>query len=380
MSATSLPRIALICPGLGEVQRGFERFFGDLFVRLQAEVDVTLFRGGREPSARERTPFFLRRNGRLLRWVPLHRLIRRTPMHAECLSMALSVLPALARERYDVVHVIDPPLARLLYHLRETFDLPFRLLFSEGTAMPPGDYPPADATLHMSQSTYDRAIAWGHPRERSHLLPCGIWSERFSTGAGREALRRRHHIPESTFVVLCVAALNRGHKRVDHLVAEFSRLQGDCLLWLDGSLDHGDPGLRAEAERRLGSRVRVTHVPSAQVAELYRMADVKVLPSLFEAFGLAAVEAMAAGTPVLVHDCPHFRWLLGDPGNLVDMATPGRLSARLEHLRGEPEPRAALRHPERIREKLDWNVLGSAYIDFYRRVAALPALRRRSLR
>lgn len=301
-------------------------------------------------------------------------------MHAECLSLALSLLPVLARERYDVVHVIDPPLARLLYHLRETFSLSFRLLFSEGTAMPPGDYPPADLTLHMSQATYDRALAWGHPAERSRLLPCGIWTRRFAGGTDRAELRRRYGVTDSTFVVLCVAALNRGHKRVDHLVAEFESLPGDCLLWLDGSLDHGDPDLRDLARRRLGSRVRVTHVASASVPELYRLADVKVLPSLFEAYGLAVVEAMAAGLPVLVHDCPHFRWLVGNPGNLVDMAAPGALRERLRALADDPELRARLRNPDLIREKLDWNVLGSAYIDLYRQVAALPRWRRSSRR
>ena len=84
--------------------------FHDLYKLVEHEVDVTLFKGGGPTSAREKVPVFLPRNGRVLTTVPLHELFGRSPIHAECLTYALGLLPHLWRGDFDVLHCIDPPL------------------------------------------------------------------------------------------------------------------------------------------------------------------------------------------------------------------------------------------------------------------------------
>jgi glycosyltransferase involved in cell wall biosynthesis len=49
------------------------------------------------------------------------------------------------------------------------------------------------------------------------------------------------------------------------------------------------------------------YVTSGQLAALYRQAEVVVFPSLYEGFGLPAVEALAAGTPLVCSDIPALR-------------------------------------------------------------------------
>ena len=46
--------------------------FLDLFHLVEPELDVTLFKGGGPVSEREKVPFFLPRNGRFLRYLPVH--------------------------------------------------------------------------------------------------------------------------------------------------------------------------------------------------------------------------------------------------------------------------------------------------------------------
>jgi glycosyltransferase involved in cell wall biosynthesis len=53
-------------------------------------------------------------------------------------------------------------------------------------------------------------------------------------------------------------------------------------------------------------------VEHAELVELYRGADVFLLPSRFEGFGIPALEAMASGTPVVVSDDPALREVVGD--------------------------------------------------------------------
>jgi glycosyltransferase involved in cell wall biosynthesis len=49
------------------------------------------------------------------------------------------------------------------------------------------------------------------------------------------------------------------------------------------------------------------YIPDAQLGTLYRDAALLVLPSLFEGFGMPAVEALVMGTPTLVSDLPVLR-------------------------------------------------------------------------
>ncbi len=364
-------RIAIACPGIGLVQRGFERYFLDIFRLVRGDTDITLFKGGGEERPDERVLTFIRRGGTLVKLLPVHRLVRRTPLHTECLTFALALLPHLRNGAFDIVHTIDPPLTRVLFHLRARLGLRFRLLYTEGCAMPPGDYPPADHTQQVAKVTFDEAVAWGHKAEDMTLLPCGFDPARLAVTQDRETLRAKHGIRPDTRVILSIAALNRGHKRTDHLIEEVAQLDGDVLLWMDGSLDHGDPDLVAYAHARLGPRVRITHVPSHQVGELYHLADVMPHAATHESFGLALVEAASCSLPVIAHDSPHFAWLLGNPASLVDMRARGALAARLRAALDNPADLAAMRCRDHVLANFAWSALRQRYLDLYSHVRTI---------
>lgn len=364
-------KIAVICPGVGLVQRGFERLFYDVFGLIKDEFDVTLFKGGGAENPREKVLPFLHRNGLAVKLLPLHKLFGRTAMHTETVTFVLALLPHLIKGRYDIVHAIDPPLTRCLFKIRNLFGLKFRLLYTEGCAMPPDDYPPADHMQQIAKVTYDEARQAGIPEDYMTLLPCGIYPERFHTSRSREELRRAHGIGEDTFVILSVAALNRRHKRIDYLIEETSRLQGDFVVWMDGSLDHGDADLIPLARKRLGNKCRITHVPSEKVGELYRLADVMVHCSTFEAFGLAVVEGASTGLPVVTHNADHFRWLLQNPVAWIDMREDGALGRKLTSLQADRKAREAIKSDKDTLARFSWHELKEAYKNLYRKMSGV---------
>jgi glycosyltransferase involved in cell wall biosynthesis len=369
-STTAVPRIAIACPGIGLVQRGFERFFYDLFRLIEDDFALTLFKGGGTACENEKVLRFTQRNGRLVKLLPVHKMFGRTPYHSECMTFALAMLPHLRNGTFDIVHTIDPPLTRLLYRMRARFGLRFKLLYTEGTAMPPSDYPPADHTQQVAAGPFEDAVAFGHAAETMTLLPCGFHPERFSQPSSRAELRRAHGIDDKTFVILAVGAINRHHKHVDYVIDEVAKLEGNFLLLLDGSLDHGEPDLIDYARLKLGDRCRISHVASEKVKDLYHMADVMVHGATFEAFGLAIVEAAACGLPVIIHDNPHFRWLIANPNCWIEMLHPGALATKLAGLIAEPASRGALQYGEALR-RYSWRELKPAYVDLYRHVARL---------
>ncbi len=365
-------RLAIASPGVGRVQRGFERLFRDLYELVRDQFDVTLLKGGGPSSELEITPFFVHRNSRLFDLAPVHKLIGRTPYHVECLMYALAILPHLRSRQFDVVHTIDPPLTRLLFRLRARLGLKFKLLYTEGTAMAPSDYPPSDYTHFISRIGMDASMAYGHDPGLMSLLPCGIYPERFENNDDRARLRQAHGVPEKAFVILSVAAINRYQKRADYLIDEVAALRGDYYLFMDGSLDHGEPDLIEYAKRKLGDRVRIGQVPSAKVPELYRMADVMAHTSLFEAFGIAIVEAASTDLPLVIPDGAHFRWLIPNPSSWVNADRRGALTERLQALLDNPSQRDACRVGAMARARFDWRTLQGQYCDLYRKVADLP--------
>lgn len=321
-------RVALVCPTVGQTQRGYERFCVDLQKLLRGDVDLTLFKGAGMPSSREIVVPHLSRTG-IMSQVFRQRL-RYPRYHLEFLTFVVAMLPHLRRGRFDLIHFIDPPLARYFFQLRRFVPHPYALLFTDAG---PVSY---DASrwvnyVHcINPASAAEAARLGLTSEQFSLVPVGLNPAAFTPSANRVELRRRYGIPDSTFVVLSVTTLNRQHKRVDYLIEEASKLDGDFVLWLDGSLHpDGDPTLLTLAADRLGSRFRHTHVPSSEVGDLFRTADVMVSSALSESFGMAIAEAMCAGLPVVTHDSPHFRWLVRSPDHMIDMSKPGNLATHL---------------------------------------------------
>ena len=82
--------------------------------------------------------------------------------------------------------------------------------------------------------------------------------------------------------------------------------------------------------------------PSDEVPALLAAADVLVVPSRWEGFGLVALEGMAAGTPVIASAVDGLTALVGDAGLLVPPGDAHALRAALERVLGDAALRAEL--------------------------------------
>lgn len=359
-------KVAFACPTVGQTRRGYESHVTGLFRLVRDEVDATLFKGGGASEPDERVLRHLRRTGILNRLFADR--FRWPRYHLEFVTFAAALFPHLVRGGFDLVYIIDPPLARALHAWRRIARGRFAILFTSAGPQPFDPSRWVDHVHCVSPVVQAEMLASGIPARRLTMIPPGIDPQRFETPLGRDELRRRHGVPDGAFVILAVTSLNRHHKRVDYLIEEASRLHGDALLWIDaGRHPDGDASLLDLASSRLGERCMLSHVPSENVGELYKLADVLVSTAVSEPFGLAVVEAMCCGLPVLVHDSPHFRWLVGDRGHLVDMRSSGSLSARLARLMEHPAELRQVRDPQGAVQRFQWHGLKAAYLEMFRR-------------
>ncbi|MFD7326977.1 glycosyltransferase [Streptomyces sp. NPDC059875] len=215
------------------------------------------------------------------------------------------------------------------------------------------------STVAVSPSVARRLEKWGVAPSRIHVVPNGIDRARFGHDEdARRMTRKVLGLPEDAFVVGGVGRLTPG-KRFDRLVRAVASVP-EARLLLVGEGEERERLLAVARECGAAGRVllagacedppSVTSTGPALPSFLAAM-DVFVSTSPDETFGLAVVEALAAGLPVLYVACPAVDDLPPDaaPGaRRIGASVPELISAlrgiRDARLARLPQPEAARRY------------------------------------
>lgn len=220
------------------------------------------------------------------------------------------------------------------------------------------------------------------PPDKVEVIPNGVDLKTFSPPAGRDAFRREQVGPAERLVFF--AGRLEFEKGVQTalealpLVAE--RVPG-VRFHIGGAGSH-----RQRLERRareLGVAERVTFLgflDDEQLRNYYAASDLVIVPSLYEPFGMVALETMAAGTPVAVADTGGLQEVVRD-GDTGLRFVPGDASACAEAMvRLLTDTRLARKLAIRAREILardySWTAAAERTADTYRRTITEDVRRR----
>ncbi|HLS75666.1 MAG TPA: MSMEG_0565 family glycosyltransferase [Nocardia sp.] len=292
---------------------------------------------------------------------------------------SVEVLRAAFEPRaYDVVHAQDCISAnavgrcvRTIHHL-DTFTTPELAACHERAVVEPY------ARICVSRTVAEEVEAgWGL---RPTVIPNGVDHERFTAAAGDDpaavAARARWQRELGRYV-LAVGGIEPRKGSIDLLdaYAVLAREHPGLALVIAGGetlFDYRDYRTAFDDRARaLGIEPRVLGtVDHDELPALMAGAAVFPFLSTKEGFGLAAMEALAAGVPVVVRDLPVFREVFG---GAVRFATGPADTAAAMAAALTPDPERAHRG-RALAAGFSWDAAAAAHLDFYR--ANTPAFAR----
>jgi D-inositol-3-phosphate glycosyltransferase len=179
------------------------------------------------------------------------------------------------------------------------------------------------------------------------VIPCGVDLGRFVPHDRQEA-RMRLGLKADQPMLLFVGRLDP-FKGPDVFLKAAAMMRKKAQLVVVGGNIASDPELEKlrELARELGLHRRVHFLgarPQEELPMIYSAADVTVVPSYHESFGMAAVESLACGTPVVATRAGGLMTIVwpGQTGYLVPRC-PGFFAERLDALLDSPDTLNAMR-------------------------------------
>jgi glycosyltransferase involved in cell wall biosynthesis len=126
---------------------------------------------------------------------------------------------------------------------------------------------------------------------------------------------------------------------------------------------------RLVAELEIGDIVRFTgRIKNEEFADYYSRATIAVVPSLYEGFGLPAVEAMACGVPLISTSGGALPEVVGDAGIIVPPSNSTALSREISFLFNHPDRRKKMAQTglERVNSIFNWSIAARETEEIYR--------------
>jgi glycosyltransferase involved in cell wall biosynthesis len=243
----------------------------------------------------------------------LRRIIRRyRPALVRAQLFTASLVARLATPRgIPMVFSIHNPMSQDSY-TKNRLALPLEKL----------TYRKRHALIAVSRSALDDFDKWVGIKGKSFILP------NFIGDAYLEAPRVRR--AAGTPLRLVAVGMLKAQKNYAYLIETFRRMAGEAV-----SLDiYGDGPLREALQREIethGLPVRLLG-KRADIHDVLGDYDLYVMPSLYEGFGIAPVEAMATGLPLLLSDLPVLREISFGNALFFDIADPDALPALLRRI------------------------------------------------
>lgn len=243
--------------------------------------------------------------------------------------------------------------------------------------------------------TADRIVATS-PQEKEHMrslvsqkgkidiIPCGTDIEHFGS-TNRQEARSRLGISPDTGMVFYVGRFDprKGIETLVRAVAA-SQVRKNTQLHLvigGGSRPGEQDGIERDRIEQIATELGIAQITTfpgriddEELPLYYAAADVCVVPSHYEPFGLVAIEAMASGTPVIASDVGGLQYTVvsEQTGLLVPAKDVAAFSQAIDRILADSQWREQLgvNARKRVEQKFSWNGVAAQLSDLYTQLIA----------
>lgn len=285
----------------------------------------------------------------------------------------------LARRDFDVAHSAHPLLtpARARARFVTIHDLDFLDHPERSVREIRRDYPALAAThaqrasrVIVSSRTTAREVESRLAVDPARIVLCPAGAPAWARGISPDT--PKHH-------VLFLGTLE-ARKNLDRLLDAWVKVldampDAPPLIVAGRATPDAEQALARMQEGQLAGHVRhLGYVSEAERESLYRDAAALVVPSLHEGFGITALEAMAAGIPVVAANRGSLPELIAGAGLMVDPLSDDAMAEAIVQVLRDAPTRARLSAAGRARAaEYSWTDSAARLLDAYRAAAAEPA-------
>ncbi len=213
------------------------------------------------------------------------------------------------------------------------------------------------------------------PQEKIEIIPNGIDLEKYNASVDRVAVRSRYGVHPHEKLVLCIGRLVP-QKGIEYLIRTVPRIAGRYPEarfiivgegWLRGHLEY--------VARSTGHQWKITFtgwIPDQELVALLNSADVLVVPSIYEPFGIVALEGMAAGIPVVASDIGGLAEVVEHErtGILAYSKNPESIAWAVDRVLSDPSHSKWLvqNAQEMVQKTYSWEAIAKRTVEVYKEV------------
>jgi glycosyltransferase involved in cell wall biosynthesis len=228
----------------------------------------------------------------------------------------------------------------------------------------------AKGIITISNSSKDDIIKeYRIPAERISVVHLGI-RDISASKMTKEELFKKYSV-DSPYLLFVGTIQPR--KNIKRLIEAFTLLANDSLeLVIVGKKGWNYEDILA-FPKKLGVEGRVIFLHSVADSELplfYKNAEVFVLPSLYEGFGLPVLEAMKYGCPVITSNVSSLPEAGGDAAEYIDPESSGDIASKIEKVLNDKKLRDRMIEKGREQvKKFSWEKAANEVVDVFDRFA-----------
>lgn len=362
-----MAKIFLVCTGLGVVQRGFESYIYSLATKLKEnKFEFILYSGGKlDPKE-----LFWKKITSIDRKNRVTNLLFGASMASEIelLTFFFSLCIQIFIKKPSVVYLGEYKLYCYLFKFRTAFKLKYSLALYTGGQVIPGIFDiNKDFVHHITDVYIDTLIQNGFPRSRQFLLPHflstnGLADENFIKQLKSKAYPKK--------IILSVGIVDRDIKRMDLLIQTLAKDKEIFFPILLGETSVQTKSIIEYASNLFGiNQFIISKVNRGELVNYYKAADAFVLLSPKESFGLAYLEALEVGLPVIACDFYESKSVLKDSVTYITEGQIAELSSILKEIIESNNDDEASKRKAFVSNNYTWSILKPAYIDMFNKIS-----------